>query len=621
MRQWALQWRLGRLLRWVAACWLVLSTAHAQGPMAGNELVELKSALATISIDGIQARYPVTLPYHWDRLHSGKQGWADFAVDVDLPHAPDVPWGLFIPRVGNAYEVWLNGALMYRAGDMDSFGGSDFAKIPRYVALPMGLNAGRNALLVRIRTDIGRKGGLATLTLGPADVVYPLYYKAYRARGTGSLVVLIISLVVALAALALWWTQVHTDGRGQRVRDPMYLMAAIGELAWTLRVGDTIVDNPPLPWVWWGVLTVMAAALWGAGMAMFSAYAAGWRPKEKIPWVYPWLIVFLLAGAASSFLALGGTHAFVLTAWYGLTFLLFSVFLIWYTYKAVREGSLHHQVMAVVLSINVVVGVYDLVMLRISDTYGANSLQRFSSILFGLALGFIVFQRFRAASAEARDLTRTLSERVAQKERELKASYDTLATLQRQQERSAERSRILRDMHDGVGMHLSVALRQVQSGLYDPPVVAALLQEGLDHLKLSIDGLNVAPGDVTALLANLRYRLEPRLKAAGIELQWLVEDIAPSPRLDDKGMRHLQFVVYEALANVLQHAHASTIIVQAHARADGLRLTIVDNGCGMDTSQVPQRGLAAMRTRVQALGGVLNLRSEPGYTQIEVLLP
>jgi hypothetical protein len=510
---------------------------------------------------------------------------------------------------------------MHRSGDMAVFGGADFAKIPRYVPIPIGLHAGRNGLLVRIRTDLGRKGGLAAMTLGPADVVYPLYHKAYRARGTGSLVVMIISLVVALAAMTLWWTQVHVDELGKRVRDPMYMAAAIGEIAWAIRVGDAIVDSPPLPWMWWGALIVAAGALWGAGMAIFSAYAAGWRPRDKLPWVYPWIVVYLVAGVASSMLALSGTHAFVLTAWYALTFALFSAFLVWYSYKAVREGSLHHQVMAAVLTINVAVGVYDLVALRISDTYGANSLQRYSSILFGVALGFIVFQRFRTASAEARDLTRTLAARVNQKERELEHTYDRMKELLRQQERSAERSRILRDMHDGVGVHLTVALRQVQSGSYDPSAVAGLLQEGLDQLKLSIDSLNVAAGDVTALLANLRYRLEPRLRAAGVELQWQVEDIAPLESIDDKAMRHLQFVVYEALSNVLQHAHASTISVQAQKINGGLRLAVVDNGRGFDVPRVAMRGLAAMRDRVHALGGALHLHSESGNTLIEVQLP
>ena len=49
------------------------------------------------------------------------------------------------------------------------------------------------------------------------------------------------------------------------------------------------------------------------------------------------------------------------------------------------------------------------------------------------------------------------------------------------------------------------------------------LRDGLDQLTLSIVSIHLAPGDVTALLANMRYRLGPRFVCMGIELQWDVD--------------------------------------------------------------------------------------------------
>ncbi len=89
-------------------------------------------------------------------------------------------------------------------------------------------------------------------------------------------------------------------------------------------------------------------------------------------------------------------------------------------------------------------------MFRLSDSYGGNTLLRYSSILFGLTLVYIVILRFRAASAQVRDLLVNMSQRVAQKESELALSYQRMEQLAREQERALERSRILRDMHDGV---------------------------------------------------------------------------------------------------------------------------------------------------------------------------
>lgn len=45
-----------------------------------------------------------------------------------------------------------------------------------------------------------------------------------------------------------------------------------------------------------------------------------------------------------------------------------------------------------------------------------------------------------------------------QKEQELAFSYQRLEVLSRDQERTAERSRILRDMYDGVGSYMSTAI-------------------------------------------------------------------------------------------------------------------------------------------------------------------
>ncbi|MGH8830203.1 MAG: histidine kinase, partial [Polaromonas sp.] len=143
-----------------------------------------------------------------------------------------------------------------------------------------------------------------------------------------------------------------------------------------------------------------------------------------------------------------------------------------------------------------------------------------------------------------RDLLATLAARVSQKETELGESYRKLEILARGQ----ERTRILRDMHDGVGSHISSAIRQLQSGRASHEEVLLTLRDSLDPLKLSIDAINLPPGDVTALLANLRYRLEPRFAASDIELQWGVDLLEPVERLDAQAMRQLQFMVFEALS-------------------------------------------------------------------------
>ncbi|WP_114970087.1 sensor histidine kinase [Rhodoferax ferrireducens] len=191
----------------------------------------------------------------------------------------------------------------------------------------------------------------------------------------------------------------------------------------------------------------------------------------------------------------------------------------------------------------------------------------------------------------------------------------------RESEAAQARTRILRDMHDGVGSHISTAIRQLESGRASHGEVLLTLRDSLDQLKLSIDAMNLLPGDITALLANLRYRLEPRFKTSDIELQWDVDLLPTLARLDDKAMRHLQFMVFEALSNVLQHARASVLRIELRATPrGGARLLLIDNGCGFEPERARRRGLSSLRERAAAIDASLVIASVPGNTAVEIVL-
>ena len=145
------------------------------------------------------------------------------------------------------------------------------------------------------------------------------------------------------------------------------------------------------------------------------------------------------------------------------------------------------------------------------------------------------------------------------------------------------------------------------------------MRESMDQLKLSIDAMNLPSGDITSLLANLRYRLEPRLKAAGIELSWGVEQLPLMTWLDALAMRHVQFMVYEAISNALQHAGATVMRIELKPTQEGgAQLRVMDNGCGFDLSQVKQQGLSSLRERAKSLNALLQVISEPGQTVIQL---
>ena len=168
------------------------------------------------------------------------------------------------------------------------------------------------------------------------------------------------------------------------------------------------------------------------------------------------------------------------------------------------------------------------------------------------------------------------------------------------------------DVHGASGLD-GVDLPEPSMQALDQHAVSFLIEQASRHrgeLAVAITGAhtNVA----------MALRLEPRLKACGIELEWAVEQLAPLARLDAGAMRQLQFMLFEAISNVMQHARASRLRIEAQQTVPGVRIVVVDNGCGFDATQTPRRGLRLMQERATAIGAQLQMHSRAGQTGIEI---
>jgi signal transduction histidine kinase len=609
--------RPGRALcfLWLAVV-LVAAAAAGMAATAAESPVELRSGTVVATVDGVERTSPVELSYHWDRQHGGRPGFASFELPFTLAAEPGTPWGIFIPRAGNVLEVWLNDALLQVYGDLGRGNGPDYAKAPIYVPIPGRLlKAGDNRLQIRIRADSARRAGLSRVTIGPATPVRTdLFESAYGWRFTGSVLLTAFSLIVGGIALALWLTQVDADAVGWHRREGIYFWAALAEFCWAIRVADGVIAEPPLSWGPWGVLMAACYAGWAASAMMFCYHLAGWDNNPRTRWLR-WLMAGVVAGTVGAgSMALSREEPYWLTGWLALEIGAVALFVCAFAVATVRRPNVERLLVAAAALVTLGFGVRDWLVIRLSDAYGETTWVRYSSVFFGIALLLIVLRRFHAASIEARGSVAALAARVAQRERELASTFAALEQVARDQARTHERERVLRDMHDGVGSHISSAIRQLQSGQASSEELLRTLRDSLDQLKLSIDSIHLPPGDVGALLAALRYRLEPRLAAADIELEWAVDELAPVKRLDAQAMRQLQFLLFEAISNVLQHAQAKTLRIEAEMVAETVQLRVIDNGRGFDASQVPR----ALTERAGAVGARLAVESRPGRTVVQL---
>lgn len=232
------------------------------------------------------------------------------------------------------------------------------------------------------------------------------------------------------------------------------------------------------------------------------------------------------------------------------------------------------------------------------------------------------YRRISRALAESQRLNALLEERVREKQGELERQFEALQRLTREAAVAEERRRLMADMHDGVGASLISTLSLVECGEASSQQVATALRECIDDLRLAIDSLEPADGELAPVLGGLRYRLEPRLKAQGITLDWQVQELPVLASLTPQNVLHVLRILQEAFTNVIKHARATRLRVGTKVGGGRVTIEVGDDGCGFDSVQpAAGHGLANMRNRAKAIGGELQI--EPGAcgTTLSLSLP
>jgi signal transduction histidine kinase len=588
--------------RGFAVCGVLCLAAFCEAAQSAPEgIVELNQATFVATVNGWpQPAREIRLPLHWDVLYRARSGSAQLTLHFARPSrtAGDEPYMMFIPRIGNAYSVSLNGRVLATGGHLEVHGEAWSSKQPVSIGFPQELLQDQNELTILIRGDAGRRAGLVPIMLGPSRLVEPHYTLAYTFRVLLPWFATTFSALVSAFCLLLWLQQ----------REKLYAWACIGEAVWALVVLDITLEWTPLRWHAWTALLFFLRAVWVWALYVIIEQVFGRRPAREraaiqgLLWAAPFCALVLALTGSSIPARLLRLLLSLLCAGIWVRLLL----------DLRKNASTERILLWIGLIALLVAGVHDAVASQIiSSAFGELSWAKYVGMLLGLTIMWVVSKRFRLARAEALHLQESLAQRIEQKERELRESFERVSQLERARAVTAERERILRDMHDGVGANLATAMRQLESGAAPKEEVAATLRESLDHLKLSIDAMNLPSGDVNALLASLRYRLQRRIAQAGLTVDWQVDELPHWEQGTDLAMRHLQFLLLEAISNALQHAQASTLTLSARSQGAAIEISVRDDGRGgcIDASS----GLQSMRERARAIGAQLTIEdAEPG---------
>ncbi|MEP6825691.1 MAG: histidine kinase, partial [Ramlibacter sp.] len=243
---------------------------------------------------------------------------------------------------------------------------------------------------------------------------------------------------------------------------------------------------------------------------------------------------------------------------------------------------------------------------------------KYAAVTMALSVLLIVGLRFKRAREDLVTLNQSIQHRIEEREIELKTQYARLNLLEREKATADERARILRDMHDGAGAHLIAAIHQIESGDASSAELLETLGESLDQLRLTVDAMNLPDGDIGGLLGSLRFRLERRIAAAGLRLRWTADELPVLAHFGGTQMRHVQFILIEAISNVIQHARASELTISATCAAGQIELLVRDNGVGPGGSS--GNGLRTMKERAAIIDADLQFEAAGPGLRIRLTL-
>lgn len=552
----------------------------------------------------------VDLPHDWARLPpDGDSGWYSAFVDLNVP--TNRLWGVYLPSVSMNVQVYLNGELLGEGGRLEAPVARLWGK-PLYFTIPNGvLHPGRNLLQVRLLADPAATGLLGEIYLGPHELLLPVFEQRHFLRY--SLVWLIaVSLLFTGVGMGLIWVL--------RPSEVMYGWLAATVLLWGVHTLNLLVIEIPVPTRLWDWFINYALLGWfTAALIVFIHRFLGLRrPRiERALWLW--------CGGGSLLLALVPPPAFYWVAmhiWNGSLLALGIYPSLVLLHAWWQRNEFRILLMALCGAGIMVFALHDwLGMVGLSERRHEGLLIQYAAPFPLVLFGLILLRDFVAARTEAEALNRDLEQRVADKSAELESRHRELRALERERAVAEERERIMRDMHDGIGGHLVSSIALVESGGPSADELVQTLRTALEDLRLLIDSLDPMEGDLVMLLGAFRERIEPRLNAAGMTLEWSVADV---PRLSDLGpTRALQVlrILQEAVTNVVRHANASHLRVLTGVTAQQVFIEIIDDGVGISDPHPCGRGLANMQRRATDLGGELRIEAVDPGTRLRLVLP
>ena len=202
-----------------------------------------------------------------------------------------------------------------------------------------------------------------------------------------------------------------------------------------------------------------------------------------------------------------------------------------------------------------------------------------------------------------------------------------------------ERSRIAREIHDGVtqsliGLEMEIAVLRRRAKTEAPPLtddlarVHGIVRDEVVTVRELMEGVRVDDLGSGDLIQHLSGVVDRFGRHTGISARFV--SAGASAPLAPHARRQIARIVHEALVNVRKHANADRVVVRAGVDGGAWKVSIEDDGRGFpfggrlthDQLDAQRQGPRTIGERARIIGALLTVESRPGFgSHVEVAVP
>lgn len=586
-----------------AVLFLIVSVAFDEPP---SSLSIENSECWNIDPDGKKARdrKRFYLPFD-ERTSLAEQARAvRCSFDLDLIENATSGIGLLIPSLSGSVTVAANGQLLgtFEFHIMRNlFNATLPVFIPRIdtVLLP-----GNNQFQITVSAPPGRTLALDRIFIGDTLKLHQHYSSKWLLYAIIPTVVVGSEIALALVFVLIWFARPRQSELGW-----LALMLALGAIRGTAIIPDFGLSSAERSF-WNGLVVWEAFAAFMFCSALTHTSVGKWSIMLAVP--------ALLFTATYTFGPISKLAPTLILMGMCLVVLYISC-AVWTLVRATFSGNRDATVVLPGMIVLFAFISYDIFAILSPET-SRIFLTRTVYGCFVITTAALMTFRFVRAMNQLDNVAATLSQRVVQVEEDLRVNYEELRIRREVEVIERERSRLMRDLHDGIGGDLSSILALADFDRPSQKEIAQHARTALTDMRLIISSLEDYGGDLSLALGSWRERAGPQFRATGLTLIWQVLDV---PALNGMGPAHvldILRIVQESVTNIMKHANALHVWIKTEPIGESICLSIADDGPDFISTQ-SGNGMANMHARAARLGAMLTIERSESRTCVMLILP